>query len=127
MPKLGPLIGALKLHEVLISADGLLQKKELPTDTFYKLVTIRENRTRIVETEQLEPPEDVLNTGFNEINDAEEVENEEVEKEVNDERIIENKRPRITRFRTVQQISEQLEDDKNDFSSDDEFDFDEWK
>ena len=35
MPKLGPLVGALNLHEVLVSADVLLQKKVLPSDKFY--------------------------------------------------------------------------------------------
>ena len=45
MPKLGPLIGALKLHEVFVSADRLLQKKELPSDTFYKPVKTKETRT----------------------------------------------------------------------------------
>ena len=52
MPKLGPLVGALKLHEVFISGDGVLRKKDLPTDTFYKQVTIRESRARRLEDEQ---------------------------------------------------------------------------
>ena len=54
MPKLGPLLGALKLHEVFIS-DGLIRKKDLPTDTFYKQVTIRESRARRLEAEQNAP------------------------------------------------------------------------
>ena len=131
MPKLGPLVGALKLHEVLVSADGLLQKKDLPSDTFYKPVTIRETRIRILETEQLEPEitesEDVLNTAFTEIEDVEQVENvevEHVENEVNDQSII-SRRPRITRYRTVAQIASQLEDDDNDISDDNDYDDDE--
>ena len=44
MPKLSSLVGALKLHEVMITSDGVIKKKDLPTDTFYKQVTIRESR-----------------------------------------------------------------------------------
>ena len=44
MPKLSALVGALKLHEVMITSDGVIKKKDLPTDTFYKQVTIRESR-----------------------------------------------------------------------------------
>ena len=55
MPKLGPLVGALKLHEVFICGDGVLRKKDLPTDTFYKHVTIRESRARRLEAEQNAP------------------------------------------------------------------------
>ena len=46
MPKLGPLVGALKLHEIFISEDGSIKKKDLPNDTFYKQVTIQETRIR---------------------------------------------------------------------------------
>ncbi len=46
MPKLSPLLGAMKVHEVLISENGVIKKKDLPTDTFYKQVTIRESRIR---------------------------------------------------------------------------------
>lgn len=46
MPKLSALVGALKLHEVMITSDGVIKKKDLPTDTFYKQVTIRESRIR---------------------------------------------------------------------------------
>jgi hypothetical protein len=42
MPKLSSLLGAMKVHEVLISENGVIKKKDLPTDTFYKQVTIRE-------------------------------------------------------------------------------------
>ena len=46
MPKLSSLVGALKLHEVMITSDGVIKKKDLPTDMFYKQVTIRESRIR---------------------------------------------------------------------------------
>lgn len=44
MPKLSGLVGALKVHEVVITADGVIKKKDLPSDTFFKQVTIRESR-----------------------------------------------------------------------------------
>jgi hypothetical protein len=57
LPKLGPLVGALKVHEVMITPDGVIKKKDLPSDAFYKVVTIREsrksNRNRIDEAVQI--------------------------------------------------------------------------
>ena len=44
MPKLGPLVGALKIHEILISPDGLVKKKNMPSDRFYQNVKIKESR-----------------------------------------------------------------------------------
>lgn len=44
MPKLSGLVGALKVHEVVITADGVIKKKDLPSDTFFKQVNIRESR-----------------------------------------------------------------------------------
>ena len=44
LPKLGPLVGAMKTHEVMITADGSIKKKNLPSDAFYKSVTIKESR-----------------------------------------------------------------------------------
>ena len=44
MPKLGPLVGAMKLHEILISSEGVVKKKNLPSDIFYQNVNIRESR-----------------------------------------------------------------------------------
>lgn len=41
LPKLGPLVGAMKVHEVFIGEDGVIKKKELLTDTFYKQSTLR--------------------------------------------------------------------------------------
>ena len=54
MPKLGPLVGAMKIHEILITPDGDVKKKDLPTDPFYKSVNIKESRTRPMMTEQSE-------------------------------------------------------------------------
>ena len=44
LPKLGPLVGAMKTHEVMITADGSIKKKNLPSDAFYKSVKIKESR-----------------------------------------------------------------------------------
>ena len=44
LPKLGPLVGAMKIHEVLISSSGIIKKKNLPSDVFYQHVKIKESR-----------------------------------------------------------------------------------
>ena len=44
LPKQSALVGALTTHEVMITSDGVVKKKNLPTDAFYKAVTIRESR-----------------------------------------------------------------------------------
>ena len=71
MPKLGPLVGAMKVHEIFIGEDGVIKKKELPTDTFYKQVTIRETRLCRPETNLEEPQidsiEDILNVAHIEV------------------------------------------------------------
>ena len=44
LPKLSALVGAMTTHEVMITSDGVMKKKCLPTDAFYKVVNIRESR-----------------------------------------------------------------------------------
>ena len=44
LPKHGPLVGAMKIHEVLISSTGIIKKKNLPSDVFYQHVKIKELR-----------------------------------------------------------------------------------
>jgi hypothetical protein len=44
LPKLRALVGSMTTHEVMITSDGVTKKKNLPTDAFYKAVTIRESR-----------------------------------------------------------------------------------
>ena len=44
LPKLGPLNKALKIHEILISSDGDVKSKFLPSDVFYESVKIKESR-----------------------------------------------------------------------------------
>ena len=123
MPKLGPLVGALKLHEVFISGDGLLRKKDLPTDTFYKQVTIRESRARRVEAEQNAPeilenqPE--IRENVPEIQENQDVLNEafvEVE-----EQCSRNMRNRImTRAEVRAELEAELEADNDDSDYDDD-------
>ena len=42
--KLSSLVGAMKIHEVLIDVNLVVKKKNLPSDAFYKAVLIRESR-----------------------------------------------------------------------------------
>ena len=44
LPKLGPLTGALQIHEIHISPEGEIKKKKLPSDVFYHNVKIKESR-----------------------------------------------------------------------------------
>ena len=46
LPKLGPLVGALKIHEVMITPEGVVKKKNLPNEIAYSKVNIRESRKR---------------------------------------------------------------------------------
>ena len=51
MPSLGPLARAMKIHEIYITADGVVKSKNLPTDLYYDNVKITESRRyRRVET-----------------------------------------------------------------------------
>ena len=40
------MVGALKIHEVLIEENLKIKKKNLPTDPFYKDVVLKESRRR---------------------------------------------------------------------------------
>ena len=46
--KLSSLVGAMKIHEVLIDENLVVKKKNLPSYAFYKAVLIRENRRNLV-------------------------------------------------------------------------------
>ena len=51
LPSLGPLSRAMKIHEIFITADGVVKSKNLPTDVYYDNVKINESRRyRKVET-----------------------------------------------------------------------------
>ena len=40
------MVGALKIHEVLIQPDPVVRKKNLPSDPFYKAVLIKQSRRK---------------------------------------------------------------------------------
>ena len=44
LPSLGPLARAMKIHEIYITADGVVKSKNLPTDLYYDNVKITESR-----------------------------------------------------------------------------------
>ena len=44
LPNLGPLSKAMKIHEILIAADGDVKSNFLPSDVFYDNVKITESR-----------------------------------------------------------------------------------
>ena len=46
MGNLSSLIGAMKIHEILIGSDLSIKKKYLPTDPFFKAVDIKESRRK---------------------------------------------------------------------------------
>ena len=50
LPSLGLLSRAMKIHEIFLSADGVVKSKNLPTDVYYDNVKITESwRYRRVE------------------------------------------------------------------------------
>ena len=112
LPKLSPLVGALKTHEIMITADGVIKKKELPSDSFYKAVVIREsrkmNRTRIEQAieimennSNIDSPNDNLDTAFTEDDNT--------------------RQKRTKRIKTAAEIEAELNDsfsDDDDYSSD---------
>ena len=44
LPSLGPLARAMKIHEILITADGVIKSKFLPSDVYYDHVKIAVSR-----------------------------------------------------------------------------------
>ena len=44
LPSLGPLARAMKIHEIYITADGVVKSKNLPTNLYYDNVKITESR-----------------------------------------------------------------------------------
>ena len=44
--QLSSLVGALKIHEVLIQTDLVVKKENLPSDPFYKAVLIKQSRRK---------------------------------------------------------------------------------
>ena len=63
--KLSSLVGAMKIHEVLIDEDLVVKKKNLPTDAFYKPVLIRESRRNLtVENDSDSEYDDVVESEY---------------------------------------------------------------
>ena len=116
MPKLSALIGALKLHEVMITSDGVIKKKDLPTDTFYKQVTIRESRIRrevILGANQNQESElDALNVAYIEDTLSQDADNY----------TIDNERSTRRHIMTNDEIEAELEADYSNTSDSDESD-----
>ena len=44
LPKLGPLTRALQIYEIMITSNGQVRSKNLPSDVFYENVKIKESR-----------------------------------------------------------------------------------
>ena len=44
LPKLGPLTRALQIHEIMITSNGQVRSKNLPSDVFYENVKTKESR-----------------------------------------------------------------------------------
>jgi hypothetical protein len=117
-PKVGALVGATKIHELVFETNGKIKKKNLPNEAFYKPVTIKVGTT-VTRTLRVD-----LNIGFieqaNEENDnmVQTNEEEEVDIEAEDRR----KRMRLRRrLATVDDIFAELEDEfQPEYDSDDE-------
>ena len=117
-PKVGALVGATKIHELVFEPNGQIKKKNLPNEAFYKPVKIKEGRT-VTRTRGVD-----LNRGFIEhINEeAENMVQTNEEDEVNIE--VDDRRDRMRlrrRLATIDDIFAELEDEfqpEND--SDDE-------
>jgi hypothetical protein len=123
MPKLSSLLGAMKVHEVLISENGVIKKKDLPTDTFYKQVTIRESRIRRIhepEAEDVHADQEMVETQDVHANQ----ENIETEGAHNIAFSVENTSDLPRRIQTRAEIAELLEADDDCDDSDDDDDSD---
>ena len=72
MPKLGPFVGALKIHKILISSDRLVKKKNMPSDLFYQNVRVKESRKprrRESDTTEEEPVNDLEDIELGELDE----------------------------------------------------------
>ena len=62
--KLSSLVGAMKIHEVLIDENLVVKKKNLPTDAFYKAVLIRESRRNLAVDESDSEYENIVESEY---------------------------------------------------------------
>ena len=100
----------------MIISDGAIKKKDLPTDTFYKPITIRERRIRrevILGANQNQESElDALNVAYIEDTLSQDEDNNTIENEISTRRHI----------MTNDEIAAELEADNSNSSDSDESD-----
>ena len=53
--KIGPLVSAAKIHELVFESDGKITKKNLPNKAFYQSVKIKIGRTIVRRRDEVEP------------------------------------------------------------------------
>ena len=101
----------MKIHEIVVTKDGVIKKKKMPTDTFYSVVNIRESRIRRKRTDK---------DSYMETETVEREETQAPEQELN-EINCDNRRRRIM---TAEDIEAELDQESNytDFDSDSEDD-----
>ena len=63
MPKVGVLIGATKIHEIVFECDGKMRQKNLPNETSYRPVRIKIGRQIVRNREEVDPEAEVLQEG----------------------------------------------------------------
>ena len=60
MPKkIGPLVGAAKIHELVFESDRKIKKKNLPNEAFYQSVKIKIGRMIVRRRDEVEPKEEM--------------------------------------------------------------------
>ena len=118
--KIGALLGATRLHELLFETDGKIKKKDLPNEIFYKQVKIKSGRimkrkeTKKPTKEFLEESETIEDTTEND--NREEVDDHEQENIEKKER--QNRRKNGRRLATMDIIYDELEMETENYSED---------
>ena len=119
MPKkIGPLVGATKVHELLFEINGNIKKKNLPSDIFYKPVKLK-----ILDAINIRPRVN-LDMAFidepteenNEVDEAEDIEDSDLNDRQDDVTRRQDRRTRMRlrrRLATVDDIIAELEDDSD--------------
>ena len=69
--KIGPLVSAAKIHELVFESDGKITKKNFPNEAFYQSVKIKIGRTIVRRRDEVEPEEEMPGQmEFDDLNDA---------------------------------------------------------
>ena len=116
--KVGPLVGATKVHELLFEINGNIKKKNLPSDIFYKPVKLK-----ILDAINIRPRVN-LDMAFidepteenNEVDEAEDIEDSDLNDRQDDVTRRQDRRTRMRlrrRLATVDDIIAELEDDSD--------------